>query len=146
MTNEHQRPYKLILIEDNEGDIGLLHEALEEAGLSYELIAFADGADAISYIQSASTEIALAADLVLVDLNLPKVEGLDVVAALRRTPGWQRTPVVVLTSSVSPRDRERVEEYGVAQHIIKPADLDDYLRIGSTIREILESRGRSAEA
>ena len=81
-------------------------------------------------------------DLVLLDLNLPKGDGMDFLKALRESQKCKKTIVIVVTSSDSPRDRARAAEMGAARYFRKPCDLDDFLRLGGVVMEVLIERGR----
>jgi CheY-like chemotaxis protein len=73
-------------------------------------------------------------DLAIVDLNLPKHGGLEIVAAMRAAPGFLELPVVILTSSSAPRDRAVLERFQIARYMVKPPDLDEFLKIGSELK------------
>jgi CheY-like chemotaxis protein len=81
--------------------------------------------------------------LAIVDLNLPKNDGIEILGAMRRSDSFATVPVVVFTSSASPRDRARMEAFHIARYLSKPNDLEEYLAIGSSIREVLEETGTS---
>lgn len=135
----------LLVIEDNPADVDLLRRALAGASLNVELTVVDDGAGALALLQpGAGTR---APDLAIVDLNLPKHSGLEVIEQMRANPTFREVPVVILTSSSAPRDRSSLERFRVRKYIVKPADLDEFMRIGFEIREVLEAaeiRSRSS--
>ncbi len=133
---------RIFLVEDNPGDIHLLRMALRAACLNCELTVVSDGREALDFVQQRGKYASTAApDLAILDLNLPKNDGLEILEAMRANAAFLKVPVAVLSSSSSPRERGRVERFGIARFLAKPPDLDEYLKIGTTIKELLaESR------
>jgi CheY-like chemotaxis protein len=130
-----QRKPRILLIEDNPGDIEVLQLAVQQAGLDCEYTLLLDGGEALDFIKTPMKD---RIDLAIVDLNLPKSDGLEILAAMRAVPDFKGVPVVVFTSSISPRDRARAAAFNIEKYIVKPTNLDEYLQIGSTIRSILD--------
>jgi chemotaxis family two-component system response regulator Rcp1 len=148
MTEEDAAPkIHILLVEDNPGDIQLLRMALDAANLDWDLTVANDGRDALDFVQRRGKHVhAVLPELAVLDLNLPKNDGLDVLEAIRANPALAGIPVVILSSSSSPRDKLRVDRFQVSRFIAKPADLDEYLAIGWTLKEILaESRSRAGK-
>ena len=133
----------IFLAEDNTADVELFRMALEEAGLECELLVFGDGRAIMDRIHSLhhSSEIR-PPDLIILDLNMPKSDGFEVLETIRQTPLLAEVPLAVLSSSFSHRDREKLAAYNVRQFILKPADLEEYLAIGGTVRDLLNRRDR----
>jgi two-component system, chemotaxis family, response regulator Rcp1 len=121
----------ILIVEDNEGDVLLLKEALRESGIAFHLKHLADGEQALLYLNERSC--VNAPDLVLLDLNLPKRDGWEVLQVLRRSPDLTRTPVVILSSSNAPEDLRRAASADSLIYIRKPSNLDDFLAIGKRI-------------
>src|SRR5579884_4171264 len=94
---------QIFIVEDNLGDVLLVREALKESSLQFELRHAADGEEAIQVL----SKDRLRPDLVLLDINLPKRDGWEVLSELRANPETRSVPVVVLSSSGSPEDRDR---------------------------------------
>ncbi|OLE88811.1 MAG: hypothetical protein AUG08_06870 [Acidobacteria bacterium 13_1_20CM_2_55_15] len=107
-------PIRIVLVEDNPADVFLLEKALQSRNIVYQLIQYEDGEQAMRAI---SAEHAGRPDLILVDLNLPRREGYDVLGAVRRIPRLVGVPVGVLTSSDAVRDRHRAALIGVERYI-----------------------------
>jgi len=127
---------RIVLVEDNAGDVYLLEKALQSRNIVYELIRYEDGDQAVLALSED-----LEPDLILVDLNLPRRDGFDVLAAIRRTPRLVGVPVGVLTSSDAARDRHRIALTGVERYIHKPPTLDEFIdKVGKTIAELLALR------
>jgi two-component system, chemotaxis family, response regulator Rcp1 len=122
----------ILLVEDNAGDVRLTREALREADVSVELTAVADGEQALAFLrgEGAGTR---RPDLILLDLNLPKKNGLEVLEEIKRDPELRRTPVIMLTTSSSTRDIAACYDRGVNCYVVKPLDLDDFTRLVQAI-------------
>jgi two-component system, chemotaxis family, response regulator Rcp1 len=118
----------LLLVEDNPGDVRLTREALREADVSVELIDVPDGEQAIAYLRAPARP-----DLVLLDLNLPKMDGLEVLEAIRSDPELRRTPVIMLSTSGSARDVLACYERGANCYVVKPIDLDEFTALVQAI-------------
>src|SRR3569623_1373489 len=131
---------KVLLAEDNRGDVLLVREALAEHNISAELFVMRDGGEALDYIAGiGEPNRPPCPDLVLLDLNLPKVDGLDILAEFRKHPQCTHTPVIVISSSDAPKARERAGALGVTRYFRKPSDLDEILKLGSVVREVIEA-------
>ena len=79
-------------------------------------------------------------DVILLDLNLPKVDGPQLLSEFRKHPECANTPVIVVTSSDARTDRDRMAELGITSYFRKPSDLDAFLKLGSVVKEIVEER------
>jgi chemotaxis family two-component system response regulator Rcp1 len=132
---------RILMIEDNEADALLLQRALSENGVEYDVVVIDDGAEAIEYLGQCRTD--LKPELIIVDLNLPKEDGIEVLKKYRASPSFVETRMVVLTSSGSPSDRQRAEMIGVNAYLRKPMLLGEFLELGRTLRTLLESSASS---
>lgn len=131
-------PARILLVEDNAADIYLFRQALQLAGLTFELTVIQDGNEALIVAQSDPKHSAIGIpDLLVLDLNLPKVGGYQVLEAVRQNPGLSRLSVVIVTSSEASQDYEKCVTLGVSRYISKPLELDDFLRIGEIIKKLL---------
>ncbi len=133
MTTERKR---LWIIEDNEADVFLVRLALTRAGVECEIESYADGAEAQSRLTRAGEDGGACPDLVLLDFNLPKIGGDKLLEAFRKNRSCEDTPVIVMTSSDSPGDRERAREMG-AVFFRKPTSLREFMEIGSLVKGYL---------
>jgi CheY-like chemotaxis protein len=129
------RQSHLLVIEDNPADVELLRRALAIAGVDYRMTVVEDGAEAIALFRPGAG-IALP-DLVIVDLNLPKHGGFEIIERMRSNPEFAEMPVVILSSSSAPRDRSKMERFKVRRYIVKPADLEEFMGVGQQIRDLL---------
>ena len=118
---------EILLVEDNPDDAELTRIAFAEAGGEYVLRVVADGAEAVAYLQGC-TPAELPA-LVLLDLNLPKLDGREVLQAIRADPATRSLPVVVLTTSAEPFDVEKVYALGANSYIQKPVDFERFVEV-----------------
>ena len=134
---------KLFLVEDNTADVDLLRLALQNARVDCDLVVFTNGREVIEHILHKGPSTI--PELIILDLNLPKLDGLEVLRLIRDTPGFANVPVAVLSSSSSPRDRGKLSELRIAEYIVKPADLDEYLRIGDTVQKLLRRSNSRTE-
>lgn len=122
---------RILVAEDNPADVYLLREALSLEGSEVEMLVVSDGEQALEYVRRrGSHRDALIPDLVVLDLNLPKSDGTDVLRCIRQTEAYARVPVVILTSSDSQRDRKTIEGLGANSFITKPSDLDAFMALG----------------
>ena len=142
-----ERRLRIIVVEDNEPDVFMVREALERADLEFELQVMDDGEKAVNLVEKIDQgEAVPQPDLVLLDLNLPRKSGVQVLERLRKSPRCARTPVVILTSSDSPKDRLHAELLGATQYFQKPSRLQEFMKLGPLVRELLNQYGSSAQA
>ena len=130
------RPIEILLVEDNPGDVRLTQEALGEAKVRNNLAVAKDGVEALSYLRREPPfEEASRPDLILLDLNLPRKDGREVLAEIKADANLRRLPVVVLTTSSAEKDV--LESYNLYAncYITKPVDLDQFVRIVSSIED-----------
>ncbi|MBN1427639.1 MAG: response regulator [Anaerolineae bacterium] len=124
------RPVEILLVEDNPGDVRLTQEALKEGKLCNALKIVNDGVEALSYLRCEGkyTDVARP-DLILLDLNLPKKDGREVLAEIKKDDNLKRIPVVVLTTSEAERDILHTYNLHANCYITKPVDLEQFIRI-----------------
>jgi CheY-like chemotaxis protein len=118
---------RILLVEDNAGDVRLTREALREAEVAVELVAVPDGEEALAFLRrEGEHRDAIRPDLILLDLNLPRKNGLEVLEEIKGDPALRRTPVIMLTTSSSARDVAACYDRGVNCYVVKPLELDDF--------------------
>ncbi len=133
-----ERKARILVIEDNPADVELLRLAFRCASLECELTLLEDGAEALAFVRRVEAAGSEAVpDLAVLDLNLPKNDGVEVLEALRGASAFADMPVAVLSSSASSRERNRIEQYRVGRYITKPPDLDEFLQIGFILKDLL---------
>jgi chemotaxis family two-component system response regulator Rcp1 len=124
------RNVEILLVEDNPGDVRLTREALAEAGVDNQLAVVQDGVEAMEYLyREGSYQNVKRPDLVLLDLNLPRKNGREVLAEIKNDTYLKRIPVVVLSTSVSTDDITAAYESHANCYISKPADLNQYIAV-----------------
>lgn len=130
------RPVEILLVEDNPGDVRLAVEALKEGKVRNNLSVVEDGAEAMSFLhREGKYALAPRPDLILLDLNLPKKDGREVLAEIKADDGLRRIPVVVLTTSKAEQDILRTYDLHANCYITKPVDLEQFLKVAHSIEE-----------
>jgi len=125
------------MVEDNPGDIRLVEEALEDTHVKYRLHAVHDGEKALSYLrQSKETQDVTKPDLILLDLNLPKKNGHQVLEEIKQDEKLCNIPVIILSSSRSKDDIVQADKRGAHAYIPKPENFDDYTDLVQEIEKI----------
>jgi CheY-like chemotaxis protein len=121
----------ILLVEDNPDDVELTRLAFEEASVANRVVVAADGAEALDYLfargQHADRDPSQLPSIVLLDLNLPKLDGREVLQAIRADPATRDLPVIVLTTSAEPFDVEASYALGVNSYIQKPVDFEQFV-------------------
>jgi CheY-like chemotaxis protein len=132
----------ILLVEDDPNAILLLDRAFRRVGFRHEIVVVRDGEEAVEYLsgrgQFQDRKDLPRPCLVLLDLKLPKRSGLEVLEWLRSRPELREMPVVVMTSSSHPSDREKALGLGVIAYVVKPIDLAELVTIASKLREYAE--------
>ena len=129
-------PIKVLLVEDSPDDILLTEEALRHGKMAKGLRIVRDGEDALDFLHRRGKHAAEPRpDLVLLDLNLPKMSGLEVLQEMKRSPRLRTVPVVVLTSSTTERDVLHAYDRHVNAYVNKPLDVDEFIRTVHAIEE-----------
>ena len=129
---------RILVIEDNASDVFLLNRALKRQDFPFELVHLLSGGEALAFIrrQGAYAEAAIP-DLILMDLNLSKYTGEDILREIRAAQHLTGIPVCVWSSSQSRRDKALLKDLGVSQFITKPSGLDQFMAIGKTLKDLL---------
>jgi len=131
-------PRQIFLAEDNPGDVELVREALREHGVHCELRVISDGEQALTFIDRLDLDSNLPCpDLLLLDLHLPKRDGIEILQRLRASERCRQTPVVVFTSSdLMPRTHNAGKDAAV-HYFRKPASLSQYMQLGQIVKDIV---------
>jgi len=134
IIGEKSRPVEILLVEDNPGDVRLTVEALKEAKVSNNLSVVGDGQDALSYLRrEGQFQDAARPDLILLDLNLPRMSGREVLALIKEDSDLKRIPVVILTTSEAEQDILRSYDLHANCYITKPVDLEKFITVVKSI-------------
>ena len=130
MLEDTRTSARILLVEDNPGDVRLMREALAANGMSKALSVVEDGEQALSFLKRRGTySEAPRPDLIFLDLNLPRKDGREVLAEIKESNDLRRIPVIVLTTSESEIDVKRAYELHANCYVKKPTDLDEYLSV-----------------
>jgi chemotaxis family two-component system response regulator Rcp1 len=129
--------YTVLLAEDSPLDTFLVREAIANYHLPISLQVLEDGEKACTYIQKAERNEAPCPAMALLDLNLPKRDGIEVLKRIRQSSVCGNIPVVIVTSSDSPRDRAAAEQLGANRYFQKPTDYDEYLTLGKVLEDLI---------
>ena len=129
---------RILVIEDNASDVFLLDRALKKQDLRFDLTHLLDGGEALSFIRRQGIYAnAAIPDLILMDLNLSKYTGEDILCEIRAAKHLAGVPVCAWSSSRSRRDQSMLTDLGVSQFITKPSGLDQFMEIGKIIKDLL---------
>jgi chemotaxis family two-component system response regulator Rcp1 len=129
---------EILVAEDNPADVYLIREALREHRVECTLRVVTDGKDVLWIIAPEQLESETRhLRLIILDLNLPRHDGLEILERLRETTQLSHVPVVVLTSSDSPRDRQAACQLGAARYFRKPSSLEQFLSLGAELKDLL---------
>ena len=127
---------QVLLVEDNPGDVRLTKEALKEGKMLNRVTVVGDGVEALSFLRRQGKYAdAGQPDLILLDLNLPKKDGRQVLAEIKADPGLKRIPVVVLTTSSAEEDILKTYDLHANCYVTKPMDLEQFMRVVKSIED-----------
>jgi len=136
MAPELVKPIEILLVEDNPGDVRLTKEALKEAKVINNLTVLKDGEEALTYLRRQGPyEKAKRPHLILLDLNLPRKDGREVLAQIKAEEPLKRIPVVVLTTSQDEQDVLKSYNLHANCYITKPVDLDQFIKVVRSIED-----------
>ena len=135
-TSKNVRPVQILLVEDNPGDVRLTIEALKEAKVLNQLTVVKDGIEALSLLRRQGQHARAARpDLILLDLNLPKKDGREVLAEIKADDNLKHIPVVILTTSQDEQDVLKSYNLYANCYITKPVDLDQFITVVKSIED-----------
>ncbi len=129
---------EVLLADDNPSDVYLIREALREHDVNCVLRVASDGKEALGIVSAeAPPAAARGISLIILDLNLPRHDGIEILQKLRESATLEHVPVVVLTSSDSPRDRVLATQLGATRYLRKPSNLEEFLSLGAVFKDLL---------
>jgi two-component system, chemotaxis family, response regulator Rcp1 len=136
MNGNSIKPIEILLVEDNIGDIRLTEEALKESNLIVNLTVARDGMEAMDFLRGQGSHVnAPNPDLILLDLNLPRKDGREVLQEIKNDADLKRIPVVVLTTSEAESDIVATYGFHANCYITKPVDMDQFIKIVKMLEE-----------
>ena len=135
-SRPYSRPVEILLVEDNPGDVRLTREALREGKVRNNLYVASDGVDALAFLRREGQYAdAVRPDLILLDLNLPRKDGREVLQEIKADATLRYIPVVVLTSSQAEQDILRAYDLHANCYVSKPVDLDQFIHVVHSIED-----------
>ncbi|MDQ2773495.1 MAG: response regulator [Acidobacteriota bacterium] len=129
------KPVQMLLVEDNPSDVRLMREALKETSLPIVITVARDGVEAMDLLHKIESGQGVRPDLVLLDLNLPRKNGHEVLSEVKTSPGLRSIPVLVMTSSKAEDDVNQAYMLNANGYITKPSDLLEYIHIVRAIEQ-----------
>jgi CheY-like chemotaxis protein len=133
---ERSRAAEILLVEDNAGDVRLMQEAFREVTVPHRLNVVGSGAESMEYLRRLESHgDALRPDLVLLDLKLPDMHGLEVLAAIKNDPALRRIPVVVFSASQKREEVVQAYNLNANSYIAKPVEIDEFIRVVKGVEE-----------
>lgn len=131
--HQRGRPARMLLVEDSVADAKLVRLALEESGSTTEVLRAEDGADAVLKLDAIAAGHIVRPDLVVLDINLPRVNGIDVLRRIKADPDLRTLPVVVFSTSRSDVDVAAAYACGASSYVVKPVDLHRFMDVVRSI-------------
>ena len=133
---------RVLVVEDNPADVYLIRSALTEHSIDAQVDVVSDGESARSTAAEFQSGKQAWPDIVLLDINLPRMDGLELLHRMAQAP----CPIVVMSSSQSPTDRQQALDHGAACYFWKPTDLDGFLHLGQIVAELLKEKGHNTQS
>lgn len=135
-TNIAAKPIEILLVEDSKGDVGLIEEVFEDAKIRNNLRVVEDGDEAILYLRGEGQfSGVLRPDIILLDLNLPKKDGREVLEEIKNDDDLKNIPVVVLTTSKAEADVLKSYNLHANAYVTKPVDFDQFIKVIKSIED-----------
>ncbi len=136
MIGTNLKPVEVLLVEDNTGDVRLTLEAMKEGKVINNLSIASDGVEAMAFLRKEGRyKDAARPDIILLDLNLPKKDGREVLAEIKADPSLRLIPVVVLTTSQAEEDILRTYNLHANCYVTKPVDLEQFINVVKSIND-----------
>lgn len=136
-TQSQTRPIKILLAEDDIADAKLTFEVFKQSNIPVEISRVRDGEDALAYLRKEGEHSnATLPDIIFLDLNMPRVNGLEALAIIKDDPKLKDIPVLMLTCSRSDLDKSKAYESKANFYVVKPADLNEFFEFAKYVQEI----------
>jgi CheY-like chemotaxis protein len=133
---QQHRPFEILLAEDNPGDVRLTREALRESNILHHLHVVSDGVAAMAFLRHEDAYAGTPRpDLILLDLNMPRMDGRRVLALIKNDADLRRIPVVILTSSQNETDVQSAYDLQANCYVTKPTDFDQFIGVVKEVEE-----------
>lgn len=135
----------VLLVEDDPGDVFLIREAMKNSSLDFDVHVADNGEKALDYLYRRTTFVAVERpDLIMLDLNLPRINGLEVLREIKSVPELSSIPVIVLTTSKNEADASMCRTLGASEFLSKPPSFEEFLEIGKQLERFWLGRARPA--
>ena len=132
------RPWQILIAEDSKSDVYLIRQALKKSGIDAQIHVADDGEKAVMFFEQADADAAAPCpDLILLDINMPRYKGGDILRKLRASARCKDALVLIVTSSDSQRDREDMEAFGANGYFRKPSEFSEFMKLGPLVRDLL---------
>lgn len=138
MTPARGAAVNLLLVEDSPADVYLVREAMKAEGTPFRLQVAEDGEVAMEMLKQVEAQTGPQPDVLLLDLNVPRRDGIQILERVRRSEHCRDIPVVVISSSDSPADRQRALALGATQYFRKPSTLDEFMQLGRLVLRVYQ--------
>jgi len=137
-------PHQVLIVEDNEADVFLIEEAIKSAKVPVSLYVARNGEQATSYFDRVDRDSETPGPaLVILDINLPRKPGYEVLKHLRKSRRSATAHVIVVSTSDSPRDRDQMKQLGADRYFRKPSEYAGFMKLGELVKALLSSDDRS---
>jgi CheY-like chemotaxis protein len=134
----NEDPPTVFLVEDNAADVFFVRTALQSEGIGSDVLVVQDGERALAFIETTDADPkARCPQVILLDLNLPRVSGLEVLRRVRKSARFADVPVIIVTSSDAAIDRAEAASLGANEYFLKPESLDEYMKLGPIVKAVL---------
>ena len=141
------RPCQILIAEDNKSDVFLIRQALQKSGINAQIHIADDGEKTVKFFEQADADPAAPCpNLILLDINMPRYKGGDILRKLRASARCKNALVLVVTSSDSQRDREEMDAFGANGYFRKPSEFSEFMKLGDLVRELLTGTDRPPSA
>ena len=141
MVEETRQGFSIVVVEDNPADAEILRIALDREDAGVQITRFETGADVLEYFAvCAKTPVANICDLILLDLNLPKISGFEILQRMRSVENIKAIPIVVMSGSSNPEEIARCYRLGATSYIRKPSHLQDIFAVAQQVVRMLRDR------
>jgi CheY-like chemotaxis protein len=136
LSNAQTKPIDILLVEDNQGDVRLTTEAFQQSNLWIKIHVVPDGIEALEFLKKSGDHTSASRpDLILLDLNLPRKDGRQVLKEIKTDPELSAIPIIVLTTSQTKEDIDQVYDWMANCFICKPTDFNQYSQVVKTIED-----------
>jgi chemotaxis family two-component system response regulator Rcp1 len=132
-----RRPWQILVAEDSKSDVFLIRQALDKSGIDAQIQVADDGEKTARFFEQTDADAAPCPDLILLDINMPRYKGGEILRRLRASSRCAGALVIVVTSSDSQRDRDEMNALGANGYFRKPSEFSEFMKLGQLVRDVL---------